>query len=161
MQVVTALAHSSGDDFPLAALKHAQDARALLDATRYDGAAYLAGYAVECAAKALILHDQAYDPTTRATDPEVLAQWREKLRRKPYGHDLARLLSETLGTSGQRYAHFLPDPNAAPLAAIIAGWKETMRYREPHVGAPQASAYVEWASLAEEAVASMQLDGVL
>ena len=42
------------DDFPKAALKHLQDGQALLKTNRFDGAAYLAGYVVECALKTMI-----------------------------------------------------------------------------------------------------------
>ena len=42
------------DDFPKVALKHLQDAQALLKSNRFDGAAYLAGYVVECALKTMI-----------------------------------------------------------------------------------------------------------
>ena len=44
----------SKEDFPKAALKHLQDAQALLKSNRFDGAAYLAGYVVECALKTMI-----------------------------------------------------------------------------------------------------------
>ncbi len=37
------------DDYPGAASKHVLDGEALLAAGRFDGAGYLAGYAVECA----------------------------------------------------------------------------------------------------------------
>ena len=43
------------DDFPAAAEKMLADARALHYARRYDGAAYLAGYAVEMSLKTVIL----------------------------------------------------------------------------------------------------------
>ena len=48
------LQQSNGDDYPEAAVKHMQDSGALLAGGRYDGAAYLAGYVVECALKTLI-----------------------------------------------------------------------------------------------------------
>ncbi|MDW8396565.1 MAG: HEPN domain-containing protein, partial [Anaerolineae bacterium] len=44
------------DDYPRAALKHLEDAEALLKAHRYDGAGYHAGYVVECALKTLLLY---------------------------------------------------------------------------------------------------------
>ena len=42
------------DNYPEAAWKHVTDSEALLAAKRYDGAGYLAGYAVECTLKTLI-----------------------------------------------------------------------------------------------------------
>ena len=48
------LRQSNGDDYPEAAVKHMQDSGVLLAGGRYDGAAYLAGYVVECALKTLI-----------------------------------------------------------------------------------------------------------
>jgi HEPN domain-containing protein len=45
---------ASGEDYPEAALKHCDDAGRLLSGRRADGAAYLAGYAVECALKTLV-----------------------------------------------------------------------------------------------------------
>ena len=41
------------DDFPGAASKHLFDSEALLAASRFDGAGYLAGYAVECTIKTI------------------------------------------------------------------------------------------------------------
>ena len=40
------------DDFPGAASKHTLDSEVLLAAHSFDGAGYLAGYAVECTIKA-------------------------------------------------------------------------------------------------------------
>ena len=42
------------DDFPGAASKHVLDGEALLAANHFDGAGYLAGYAVECTIKTLV-----------------------------------------------------------------------------------------------------------
>jgi len=42
------------DDFVSASVRHAMDSRHLLEAGRQDNADYLAGYAVECALKAVI-----------------------------------------------------------------------------------------------------------
>ena len=44
------------EDFGSAAARHYCDAELLLAEQRFDNAAYLAGYAVECGLKALILH---------------------------------------------------------------------------------------------------------
>jgi hypothetical protein len=157
MRSVTLLAHNSGDDFPLAALKHSSDARKLLAVARYDGAAYLAGYVVECVAKTIILHDRAYNFATRQVDPNLLNDWHSKLRYKPYGHALLKLVTETLSSNGQNYAHFLPAANDS----IVAGWQETLRYRAEHFSAVAAREYVSSASLAENAIIQMELDGVL
>ena len=48
------LRQANCDDYPEAAGKHMQDSRLLLAGGRHDGAAYLAGYVVECALKTLI-----------------------------------------------------------------------------------------------------------
>lgn len=47
----------NGDDHPEAAGKRLSDARVLLPAGRADGAAYLAGYVVECSLKSVLLHE--------------------------------------------------------------------------------------------------------
>jgi hypothetical protein len=46
---------ANGDDYPQAAMKHLEDAKSLLGANRVDGAAYLAGYVVECSLKSLVV----------------------------------------------------------------------------------------------------------
>jgi Mrp family chromosome partitioning ATPase len=46
---------ATGEDYPDAVIKHCDDARQHLSGNRPDGAAYLAGYAVECAIRTLIL----------------------------------------------------------------------------------------------------------
>ena len=48
------LQQGNGDDYPEAAGKHMKDCNVLMAASRCDGAAYLAGYVVECALKTLI-----------------------------------------------------------------------------------------------------------
>ena len=48
------LRQANGDDYPEAAGRHMQDSGLLLAGGRPDGAAYLAGYVVECALKTLI-----------------------------------------------------------------------------------------------------------
>ena len=51
---VSRLQQNNGDDYPEAASKHLEDATVLFAGTHADGAAYLAGYVVECALKTLI-----------------------------------------------------------------------------------------------------------
>ncbi len=48
------LCQPNGDDYPEAARKHLDDAQALLETARYNGAGYHAGYGVECALKTLL-----------------------------------------------------------------------------------------------------------
>lgn len=158
---MTNLASQLGDDHAPASLKHATDARALFAASRFDGAAYLAGYAVECATKAVILLDKAYDPATKTIDSTALADWHKKLRVKPFGHELAKLLAEALSGVGTSYAHLLPSVALPPIPAIVTDWKETLRYREEHVGMSVAEDFVKAAESAGQVFVQMRLDGVL
>lgn len=143
------------DDHPEAARKHADDARALKDARRYDGAAYLAGYVVECALKSVLLHDRSYDPITGKADPAKLAAWHKQLSSRPFGHDLAAILTATVGSEGARYL-----PPLHVQASIVREWKETMRYWAPSVPEEKAAAFLDWAEVAVQSVVQMQLDGV-
>lgn len=148
------------DDHPEAARKHAGDARVLLGSDRDDGAAYLAGYAVECAVKAVIIHDKSFNPQTGATDAVQLGKWHKTLSSKPYGHDLAKLLHLATTNVGARYAQLLPDPAFNP--SVVSNWSEKLRYRGMgSIKRTEAVAYVEWAGVAEQAIIEMMLDGVL
>jgi len=51
---MSSLKQDSGEDFPEAAEKHLLDSQLLLEKDRFDGAAYLAGYVVECSLKTII-----------------------------------------------------------------------------------------------------------
>lgn len=98
----------TGDDYPEAATKHLDDASVLFDAKRFDGAAYLSGYVVECALKSLILLGQG----------------------RPWGHDLKQLsidasrLAALPGSISARYASLRLPGQPVP------GWRETLRYDE-------------------------------
>jgi hypothetical protein len=144
------------DDHPEAARKHYLDAQSLLAGGRFDGAAYLAGYVLECSLKAVLLHDRPFDPVTRVTDQVQLNTWHQQLRRRPFQHDLARLLAEQVGPEGARYVPPL-DPGAS-----IFNWSESLRYMATGaIPEPRADAYVLWAGIAVDAVVRMALDGVL
>jgi hypothetical protein len=145
------------DDHPEAAGKHLGDAAVLLNASRYDGAGYLSGYVVECALKAVILHDNSFDPHAGSHDTAKLAAWHQKLSKKPFGHDLKNLAAATIGVEGARY---LPD---LPMNAAVLEWRETLRYMSPgDVTEPRARAYHEWAGMAyEHAIIAMRSDGVI
>lgn len=120
---------SSGEDYPDAARKHYTDARALLGRRRYDGAAYLAGYAVECILKTIIQMNQPssipmiHDITKLSTDAQRLATMPscKTARYFPLGSTVTRL----------------------PYGAPPAGWKETLRYHfEGSIPRTTASAWV-------------------
>lgn len=135
----------NGDDYPEAAYKHLGDAQALLNAARYDGAGYHAGYVVECALKTLLQADGA---STR-------------------GHDLGALSRQAtvLAAGGSPHtARYLPKPSPAIVyAAPPAGWKETMRYRAP--GDLNQAQSLQWVNEAEriydQSVRQMWKDGVI
>ncbi len=144
------------DDHPEAAQKHFEDARSLNAAARYDGAAYHAGYVVECSLKSVLLHDRSYDQATGKAEVSRLQTWHKKLSKQPFAHNLARLLAETVGPEGARYL-----PPIEPNASVIH-WTETMRYWAPgKVDRAKATAYLSWAEMAVLSVVQMQLDGVL
>jgi hypothetical protein len=144
------------DDHPEAALKHMDDGKALQDAGRPDGAAYHAGYVVECSLKSIILHERSFDSATGVRDTNRLTMWHKKLSCRPYGHDLEQILNITVGPEGARYMPPLHDD-----ASVVREWSETMRYWAPTVSVPKAKAFLEWAELTVQAVVKMKLDGVV
>lgn len=139
------LRQPNGDDHPDAAGKHLLDARALEQANRYDGAAYLAGYVVECAMKALILAEKQPARTE---------------------HSLA-----TLGMEAVRLAA-LPNSRTAKYARPLSPghlmytgqikWRPEMRYRSPgRIGQGEARAFVSEAErVYKMTIPVMKLDGV-
>ena len=139
------LCQPNGDDYPEAARKHLDDARALLNAGRYDGAGYHAGYVIECALKTLLL-----------------------VGNKPVrGHDLSALSQHAikLATAGSpQTARYIPNP--LPRLAYATpphGWKETMRYRAPGdlTGSIAQSWLAESKRIYRATVAAMRKDGVI
>lgn len=144
------------DDHPEAARKHLADAYVLNASARHDGAAYHAGYVVECTLKAVLLHDRAHDTITGAPDPVKLQQWHNDLRKKPYGHKLAGLLGAGVGPQGARYW-----PELEATDSVVRDWTETARYWRPGaVTEAKARAFLAWADLTALAVVQMTLDGV-
>ena len=139
------LRQSNGDDHPDAAGKHLADAETLEQARRYDGAAYHAGYVVECAMKSIILAAQR--PATTQ-------------------HGIASLSSEALRLASlpnsrtAKYAQ--PLPLGHPMYTGRLKWRPEMRYRSPGaVAAQQARAFVSEASRVYKiTIAVMKLDGV-
>ena len=139
------LCQPNGDDYPEAARKHLDDARALLNAGRYDGAGYHAGYVIECALKTLLL-----------------------VGNKPVrGHDLSALSQHAikLATDGSpQTARYIPNP--PPRLAYATpphGWKETMRYRAPgDLTQMQAKGWLNESERVYRAtIVAMRKDGVI
>lgn len=135
----------TGDDHPDAAGKHLDDAEVLLGAARFDGAAYHAGYVVECSLKSVIL----------------------VAGKSSWGHHLSDLGSDATSLAA------LPSGSAARYAPGIAaghslydtvdGWKSTLRYKSPGTIAPGGAH--DWVDEARRVygatVARMRLDGVV
>jgi len=106
----------NGEDHPEAAGKHLMDARVLESATRYDGAAYLTGYVVECCLKTIVLFSNRNKPTWRGSR----------------GHDLMFLNSEVLKFAIQTAgaARYMPGTTSShSLYDKTSGWKVSLRYR--------------------------------
>lgn len=138
----------------------------LRDASRHDSCAYHAGYVVECSLKAVLLHDDAWNPSTEQHDALRLRAFSKILVGKQYGHDLLALASAQIGSSGAKYWPDLPRGSPSLSAASILSWKTTSRYQgedpNPPVAIDRAIAFMEWAELIYEgAIVEMQLDGVI
>lgn len=134
------------DNYPEAAWKHVIDSEALLSVKRYDGAGYLAGYAVECTLKTLI--------------------WVESGGGGGGGHNLNALTSRALSLlslPAQRTAPYVKHPNITSLQYGLAGWRETIRYEaQGFVSQTDSEAWVAEAKrLCDEVIIPMKLDGVI
>lgn len=132
------------DDYPRAARRHLVDATVLKTRQRYDGAAYLAGYVVECSLKALIEAETGHVDQT---------------------HDLSRLrdtLTRLIRLADARTARL-----AEPLVGLlrrsgVLAWDPQMRYRTSEVGADQAQRWVLDAQVVYSAViGAMTMDGLI
>jgi hypothetical protein len=133
------------DNYPEAAWKHVIDSEALLNVKRYDGAGYLAGYAVECTLKTLIQVENT---------------------RRVRVHDLNYLSSEVLrllSLPAQRTARYVTNPNITSLQFGSGGWRETIRYEAGgFVSQTDSEAWVAEAKrLCDEIIIPMKLDGVI
>ena len=130
------------DDFPKAALKHLEDARVLRDDQRFDGAAYLAGYVVECTLKTVF----------EAENPPV-----------PRIHDLSNL-QQTVQQLALRAG---PRTGTLYIAATqtlvqILAWRPEMRYRSPHVTETMAATWMREAeSIYRQLIGSLTLAGTI
>lgn len=135
-----------GDDHPDAAGKHLLDALTLKENGRFDGAAYLSGYVIECSLKTLII-----------------LQTKKSIR----GHELDKLSKKVLELAR------LPTSKTAKYNKVISstlsirdpvkGWKAILRYRaEGSLSPAEAEAWVnEATAVYQSTIAQMKLDGVL
>jgi HEPN domain-containing protein len=114
--------------------------KALLDLRFYDGAYYLAGYAVECALKACIAKS-----TRRYEFPE-----RDRVN-KSYTHDLRELV-KLEGLEDDRSARAKVDPKFKEYWETVQDWSEQSRYRR--YPAVSAEALLEAASHPQHGVIS-------
>lgn len=139
------LVQTNGDDHPEAARKHLEDARTLERAARPDGAAYLAGYVVECCLKTLLLVESG----------------------KAWGHNLGSLASEASRLSsfaGAKTAKYVSTPAVQQLSrSLVAAWDPEQRYRAPgYITFASAATWVgEAETVYNSTIVPMILDGVL
>ena len=139
------LKQRNGDDYPEAALKHLQDADALVRGRRFDGAAYLAGYVVECALKTLI---QVESGEAR------------------HGHKLTKLIDvlDELAVHAKTDTGRFYISAAASLktADVVVYWKPNRRYHGPGIAANKAEVWLREAHATyERVVGSLMLDGAI
>ena len=119
------LKQSNGDDYPEAALRHLQDADVLLARDRFDGAAYLAGYVVECALKTLIQVE-----TGRASRSHDLTSLRDEV-------------GQLAAQAGVRTGRFYLAAAASLQASGILAWRPGMRYRDAELASNEAGTWLQ------------------
>ena len=139
------LRQGNGDDYPDAARKHLEDAKVLLAGSRPDGAAYLAGYVVECALKTVV----------------QLATGRSSHRHDLTGFcdQLDVLAAQASGRWGRTY---LAAEASLRASRILNNWTPEQRYRSPGVIVVDATAWCQEADLAyREIIGPLQLAGDL
>jgi hypothetical protein len=142
------LLRANGDDYPVAARRHATDATALIDNTSYHGAAYLAGYVVECSVKTLI---QVEGGVTEGHDFSTLSS-------------RASLLCAMASAKAAKYLTADIRALAGPPAGKppIAGWRPGMRYSQNYIGGGEAATWLQLAkNMYSGVVEQMVLDGVV
>lgn len=132
------------DDYPRAAQKHLHDAMVLEAAGRCDGAAYLAGYVVECAAKTLIQVE-----TGQVRPTHELNELRETL------NALASFADARTARLGVAMVMLLE-------SARILDWRPQMRYRPPEVSERQARSWLREAlAIYSLVIGGLAMDGLI
>ena len=141
---MSSLGRPGGDDHPDAALKHLEDVGVLLSNGRADGAAYLAGYTVECSLKSLLQVETGQRQT---------------------GHDLGTLQQEVVATctlAGAKTARYIGPSVRGFGTAALASWEPSLRYRSPVVTLIEATRWHREAdNFYKSTIGQMLLDGVI
>ncbi len=105
------------NDFKELAEVRIDEANALFAAGKYDGAFYLAGYAVECALKACaakLTNEHDFPPK-----PKSIHDY--------YSHEIEKLL-KTAGLTAARDSDAAADPDLEANWSVVKDWTEESRY---------------------------------
>lgn len=143
------------DDFPDAAGKLLDDARALLANGRYDGSGYLSGYVVECSLKSLVMVEELCAAATPRQAFDQARGYRHDIR----GLSVAATQLAALGSAfTAKYVGMLSIP-----AKLNADWKPAIRYSGPgRIGRQDAEDWLGEANATYlSTVGEMRLDGVV
>lgn len=114
------------------ALMRCDDAAILLNAGQTTGAVYLAGYAVECVLKALLL-----SRVTAARRTEILATFRGSR-----AHDFEWLRSRYLMEGGARFPREITEA-----LTLVGVWSTDLRYLPRNLKTHEAAPFIEAAKL--------------
>lgn len=112
------------EHYPNAARRHLDDSKVLLDAQRWEGSVYLAGYVIECSLKAMILAPLVSPPPGQSWPGD--------------GHDLPSLASLLDRMAASRKSGFKRNISTQMVVAIksaLAGapsWHPRMRYESSY-----------------------------
>ena len=112
------------------------DAEALLQAGRYRGAMYLAGYAVECLLKVRLM-ERFGQPNLRALEEELQRRGLLAAGGTAFTHQLGTLLTLT----GSRH-RLEQDRNLWPLFNVVNGWEPAWRHNPDLADADEAGDYL-------------------
>lgn len=139
------LQQANGDDYPDAAGKHMQDSGLLLTGGRHDGAAYLAGYVVECALKTLLQLESGQ--VRFSHDLSGLDQ------------ELDRLAAQASSLAGRLY---LGAQATLRASTILNDWRPEQRYRSPGISSGDAARWhQEAADVYRRTIGQLTLAGMI
>lgn len=130
------------ENFLSASRKHFNDAVSLNASGRHDNAAYLSGYVVECALKAMVEADGSVNP-------------------RRFGHDVAALSTKAalLVAKLSRVRRQVTLPSSADYQDLLANWIPEERYLAEGATADSSSRLAAAKEAVEAIVVEMILDG--